>query len=282
MSAKGPAADGRVVEGGSVPSLLVAFAEVPDPRRAQGRRYPLPAFLAFVCAGILAGRQGLRALVEWGEEVGVEMLSALGLKRGPALGTISELLARLDVGAFERALGAWIERMHPQHCGPRRVAIDGKTLRGSRTKELPGIHLLAVFDPAISAVLAQVAVDRKTNEHKAALDLIRSLLLEGKLVTGDAAFVQKDLCRAVIEGGGNYLLTAKENQPQLVEDLKAAFMPPDSPSGQAAPGRDRHGRGDAREGPRAPRTPARRGHHAPERVPLARVAGDRRGHPHHA
>ena len=63
----------------------------------------------------------------------------------------------------------------------------------------------------------------KTNEHKTALRLLRGVVLEGRLITGDAIFCQRDLSQQVIEAHGHYLWFVKENQPTLLDDIQAAF-----------------------------------------------------------
>ena len=80
----------------------------------------------------------------------------------------------------------------------------------------------------VKAVLAQLRVDAKTNEHKAALELLGVLPLKGKVVSGDAMFTHRDVCATVIEGGGDYVLPVKENQPTLAKDIAAAFAEPEA------------------------------------------------------
>ena len=73
--------------------------------------------------------------------------------------------------AFEEALSRWIASRVPD--GPEKlISLDGKTARGSRAGDVPGQHLVAAYCAAARAVLAQVKVDAKTNEHKAALQLL--------------------------------------------------------------------------------------------------------------
>jgi predicted transposase YbfD/YdcC len=80
---------------------------------------------------------------------------------------------------------------------------------------VPGRHLVAVYAPAVEAVLAPVRVDAKTNEHKAALHLLGLIPLAGKVVVGDAMFCPRDLAEHVIQAGGEYVLVVKDNQPGL-------------------------------------------------------------------
>ncbi len=63
--------------------------------------------------------------------------------------------------------------------------------------------------------------------------------LKGTLISGDAAFTQRDLCAAVVQGEGDYFLTVKDNQPTLEADIRAAFSPAFSPSGAEATSRRR-------------------------------------------
>jgi len=72
-------------------------------------------------------------------------------------------------------------------------------------------------------------VDGKTNEHKAALALLKSLVLEGRVITGDAMFCQRDLCQQIVEDGGHYFFEVKDNQPELKKSIEAEFQPAFSP-----------------------------------------------------
>src|SRR5262249_32039060 len=147
-----------------------ALAKVPDPRSRHGIRYPLLPCLCLVVLGLLAGRKTVEAILELHEDFGDGLPLALGFHRArfPCRGALLDLLSRLDPDAVERALSAWVmSHLSPQQ--PGAIAIDGKTLRGSRDGLLPGHHLLAAFAPDAQAVLAQMRVDKKTNEHKAAL-----------------------------------------------------------------------------------------------------------------
>jgi hypothetical protein len=145
----------------------------------------------------------------------------------------------------EDALSRWIASRLTPHVEVR--SLDGKTLRGSRDGELPGQHLLAAYAPQVQAVLARLRVDAKTNEHKAALQLLGILPVSGKVVLGDALFCQRDIAQAIVDKGGDYVLTVKDNQPSLQIDvaagfgfeeaarsIAAAFSPGGSPSAAAA------------------------------------------------
>lgn len=205
-------------------SLREALATVPDPRSLHGRRFPLHAVLCLAVLGILAGRQTLKAILELQENFGEDLPLALGFprKRFPVEITVSRILAAVEPSSLEAALSAWVLPRLPAEQA-RIIAIDGKTLRGSRDGFLPGHHLVAAYAADAQAVLAQLRVDSKTNEHKAALRLLGMLPLKDAIVTGDAAFCQRDVAKAITQAGGDYVLTVKANQPGLEIDIGAGF-----------------------------------------------------------
>ena len=205
-------------------SLLEVLSQVPDPRSRHGRRHPLSAILALAVVAMLSGAKGYEGIAQFGRDHGVPLAHLLGFRRRktPTKSTFSVIFRVLDVVAFERALSDWIALRLPKD-QPLAFSLDGKTARGSRDGEVPGQHLVAAYCADAQAVLAQVRVDAKTNEHKAALEMLGILPVKGNIITGDAMFCQRDLCAAIIEKGGDYMFAAKDNQPSLVVDIKAGL-----------------------------------------------------------
>jgi len=228
----------------SIPgSLYEVLAQIPDPRHRRGTIYPLAAVLTLLATAMLCGCRSLAAVAQWGRDyndlaplLGFSRRARDGTYRTPCTSELHTLLAALSAPVFEAALTRWILAQGVTDLQRRVVALDGKTLRGSQGHQLAGVHLLAAYCRDVEAVIAQLAVPGKTNEHKTALELLKLIPLQGTLVTGDAAFTQRDLCAAVIAGGGDYFLTVKENQPTLESDIRAAFGPAFSPSGGGAAG----------------------------------------------
>jgi hypothetical protein len=205
-------------------SLAEELATVPDPRSPKGRRHPLPAILSLTVVATLAGCKSLEAVAQFGRDRGKALAHALGFTRPktPNKSCLSKLFRRLDVAALEEALGRWVLG-RVEHHGWDAVALDGKTACGSADGDVPAAHLLTAYVPAAAAVLRQMRVDAKTNEHKAALRLLGVLPLEGKVVTGDAMFTHRDFAQAVRDRGGDYILVVKDNQPELVAAIRSAL-----------------------------------------------------------
>ena len=137
------------------PSLLAAFARVPDVRSRHGRRYSLPAVLTLATAAMVAGARSLYAISQWGRLQPSEVRRALGFadQAMPAATTLHYAFKRLDTAGFEAALQDWAARAS----GPtdRQLVLDGKALRGIHGEELPGVRLVAVYAPEAGLALAQ-------------------------------------------------------------------------------------------------------------------------------
>ena len=214
-------------------NLLAYLAQVPDPRGRQGRRHPLAAMLAAVVCAMLCGARGYSAIVQWLHALPVSWWHRLGFTRRPPKDhAFRELLAAISPEAFEAVIRAWISaalgEVIPED-EVRAVALDGKTLRGTLTPHQRAVHLLSLFDQRLGCVLSQQRVDEKTNEHKAALELLKTIVLKDCVVTGDAMFCQGEICQQILDSGGDYFVVVKDNQPSLRETIAAEFRAAFSP-----------------------------------------------------
>lgn len=218
-------------------SLLAYLEQIPDPRGRQGRRHPLSAMLATVVCAVLCGRRGYSAIAEWIHNQPVETWHLLGFtRRPPKLGAFRDLLMALPPPVLEKILGKWVggvlEQAGLEDIGDEElaaVALDGKSLRGTLAGHERAVHLLSLLDQRTGFTLSQMEVDGKTNEHKAALKILKTLVLKGRVVTGDAIFCQRDVCQQVIDDDGHYFFQVKDNQPELKKAIAAEFQAAFSP-----------------------------------------------------
>src|SRR5262249_13931501 len=147
-------------------------------------------------------------------------------RRPPRWNAFRKLLMRLCPQQLERAVQNWVEHCladRPQGEALQPLAIDGKTLCGTLSPHQREVHLLSALEHATGFTSIQTRFDEKTNEAKAAFALLRSLVLQGRLVTGDAMFCQREVCQQVLDQGGHYLFVVKDNQPALKEAIAAEF-----------------------------------------------------------
>jgi len=204
-------------------SLQEVFALLPEVRQARGRRHPLRAILNLTAVALLAGMKSLEAIAQLARDHGPPLAEALGftLWPTPCKATRSNVFRRLDVAAYEDALSTWLKRRCPD--GGDTIAMDGQTLRGSASHQVPGVHLLSAYAGRVAAVIAPLRVQAQTNEHQAALELLGVWPRQGKIVTGDAMFCQRDFGEEVIQRQGDYVLTVKDNQPTMLQHIATMF-----------------------------------------------------------
>ena len=196
--------------------LLDALSRIPDPRRAQGQRYPLPHLLLFLVLAIMSGATSYRAMRTFIRERNATLaaLYGVGLRAAPALNTLRDLLHRLDADALEAAFRHHAEGLltaaagddasddasddaaPASRCRPV-IALDGKALRQSfdRVNDRKAAHVLSAFASESALILAHMDVDDKSNEIPAVEAMIRSLGLSGVIFTVDAMHCQKKLSR---------------------------------------------------------------------------------------
>jgi hypothetical protein len=213
--------------------LLEYLQQIPDPRGLQGRRHSLAAMLAAVVCSLLCGARGYAPIAQWLHAQPVEVWHLLGFfRRPPKKEAFRKLLMRIMPEALEEAVSRWVQdalSTLPKSSSPRPVAVDGKTLCGTLQPHQRTVHLLSAFDHQTGCVLSQMPVDSKTNEAKTVLELLKGLVLRGRVVTGDAAFCQREVCQTIVDSGGDYFFVVKENQPTLMSDIAADFQPAFSP-----------------------------------------------------
>lgn len=176
-------------------SILARLRQVRDPRRRQGRRYPLPGLLAGMVLAVMHGENSLRAIQQWlalhWEEIAWP-LDLWGTKGAPSYGTLWNLLEKLDPQELNRVLlGEEAES----------YALDGKHLRGSRRQGQAALQVVTLAGTRYGQVLAQQEVEAG-NELEAALRLLQEVPLEGKLVSMDAGLLQRETVTTVSQKGG--------------------------------------------------------------------------------
>ncbi len=220
-------------------TLWGALGDVPDRRGLQGQQYRLQSLLGISIGAMLAGANDLRAIFRWGRRLKPEALRLLGIEDGkaPCHATYHYVFKSLDGDALATVLGQFAlgdDRA-------RHIAIDGKTLKGSRRLDAKALHVLSAFATDLGAVIGDLVVAPDQNEIVAAMALIKELPLDGAVITGDAIFCQRELCRHIRDANGHYLFVVKDNQPELKANIAESF-------GDLSPLRSRRGGARGRVG----------------------------------
>ncbi|MCA9080133.1 MAG: ISAs1 family transposase [Planctomycetaceae bacterium] len=213
-------------------SLLNYLEQVPDPRGRQGQRYSFAAMLAASICAILSGFPGYTAMAQWIHLQEDSLWHLLGFtRRPPEHDCFRDVLMAVDPQALSEALMLWITEGLGMEIGDEElqaIVIDGKVLRGTRKKHQRTYQALALLDQKTGFALSETPVDPTTNEAKTGLALLKEMVLEGKIIVGDAAYCDQEICKEIVDSGGDYLVLVKDNQPTLHHAAQQSFVVPRS------------------------------------------------------
>jgi predicted transposase YbfD/YdcC len=199
------------------------FRKLRDPRvRGRKKHLLLDLVVIAICAAI-SGCNDWQQTETFARGRHDWLKKFLRLPEGiPSHDTFERVFDQLDPAQFQTCFRDWMKALH-EALGLSQIAIDGKTLRGSGVGGLKTLHLVSAWATANCLSLGQVAVDEKSNEITAIPKLLELLELNGAFVTIDAMGCQKAIAAKIVERKGNYILTVKENQEHLLEDIQKAI-----------------------------------------------------------
>jgi len=199
------------------PSIVVHFADVPDPRDDRGLRHRLEEMLTIAICAVVCGANDWSEVALFGESKSKWFKTFLRLPHGiPSHDTFARVFAALEPEALERCFVAWTQALADAGDGEL-IAIDGKTLCRSfdRASDKAAIHMISAWATENELVFGQVATEAKSNEITAMPKLLELLDLHGTTVSIDAEGCQKNIARQIIEQGGDYVLALKANHPTM-------------------------------------------------------------------
>jgi len=198
------------------------FSDVADPRVDRTKYHPFESILYIALCATLAGIESWIGMYDYAlahEEI---LRQYIDLPRGiPSHDTIGRVISALDVEQFERCFVEFTQKLADRVKGI--IAIDGKTIRGSKTENKKACHIVSAWSDANKLVLAQVKTDEKSNEITAIPALLDRLDLQGQIVTLDAMGCQRAISEQIVEKGGDYVISLKGNQGILHEDVRLWF-----------------------------------------------------------
>lgn len=204
-----------------------ALCKLPDPRRRQGKRYPLELVIVVALMATVCGADNAEAMEVWGKANRKWLSRFLPMPHGtPTQDVFLTVFAMLDPKSFDQVLRSWADliRVRLKNAG-KHIALDGKTSRHSydTATEKPALHMVSAYLVDLRLVLCTTPTQEKSNEITAIPKLLATLDLHGITVTIDAMGTQKKIVKAILDGGGDYLLAVKENQPTLYTDVMTSF-----------------------------------------------------------
>lgn len=239
--------------------LLGVLAALTDPRKKRGIRHNVAAILTMVAAATLAGHRSFRAVADWVADLPQDALARLGARLHPETGrciapseaTIRRTVKDVDANHVDELIGGWLlKQVHAGRLAAEHVsafigfAVDGKTLKGSwpEINTANGkVRLLSALVHGEGVIVGQRAIPADTSEITQVLPLLQTISgthtdagyedepgLDGAVITADALHVHRDNMTGVLNRGGDYVLTVKNNQPTLRAQTEKLFTSAES------------------------------------------------------
>lgn len=196
---------------------------ITEPRRTThgNIRHKLEDIIIIGLCTIICGGEDFNDMEEFGKEREEFLSSFLELPNGiPDSDTFRRLFEKLDPTELSNVLTDWLEAEFAGRCV---VAVDGKTIRGSANERHKAYHVVSAFIAENQITLREITVEEKSNEITAVPELLELLEIEDAIVTADAMSCQKEIVQKIHDGGADYCIALKGNQPALLKDTEEYF-----------------------------------------------------------
>ena len=210
----------------TIDRLKKCFAGIRDPRKQSGNyRYKLLDVLVIIILGVINGAEGWKEIYTYALCKEEWLRSILDLRRGiPKPDVYRRVLAAMEPEMLENAYRTWV-RGYVGSCSQKQIGIDGKTVRGTNKSEWENdkLHIISAWIREDGISLGQIRTEEKSNEITAIPKLLKTLKIEGAIVTIDAMGCQKAIVETIVERKANYIIAVKDNQPTLKADIADYF-----------------------------------------------------------
>lgn len=201
------------------------FSKVTDPRKDRTKEHKLIDLIAIALCGVICGAEGWTDIENFGKSKEIWLRTFLELPNGiPSHDTFGRVFSMIDAQQFQLAFWEWVWAVNDIIQG-QIINLDGKCLRGSDEQRLGkrAIYMVSAWAAENEIVLGQRKVDEKSNEITAIPELLKMLAIAGCVVTIDAMGTQTHIAQTIVQAQADYVLSVKENQGHLFEDISVLF-----------------------------------------------------------
>lgn len=201
------------------------FSQVNDPRKDRTKEHKLLDIIVIAICAVICGAEGWTDIENFGNSKLPWLKTFLELPNGiPSHDTFGRVFSLIDAQQFQLAFWEWVCAVNDILQG-QIINIDGKCLRGSHDERLGkrAIYMVSAWAADNEIVLGQRKVDEKSNEITAIPELLKLLAISGCIVTIDAMGTQTKIAKSIVEAEADYVLSVKENQGHLYEDISVLF-----------------------------------------------------------
>ncbi|QGP54031.1 Transposase [Piscirickettsia salmonis] len=183
-----------------MPDFIALLNEVKDPRQSTKIIYPLTNILFIGICAIFCGAEAWEDMALFAQCRFDWFSKYIDMSDGvPSKYTIRRVFSLLDPPQIGELTMGVIASLFKQGSPVGHIAIDGKTLRGnqSKAKEIKPLQIVSAWCESQGISMAEVAVDRKSNEITAIPELLDLINIKGSTISIDAMGTQKAIAKKI-------------------------------------------------------------------------------------
>lgn len=205
-------------------TIIAYFSEMEDFRINRKKRHLLIDIITITIAGTLCGCQGFDEIEDFGIFRESWLRTFLELPNGiPSHDTFNRVFSKMNPSKFETCFRNWVNSIIESK-KEQLISIDGKTIRGAKSNGIKSpIHMVSAWSSECNMVLGQTKVNEKSNEITAIPELLKALFIEKSIISIDAMGCQEEIAKTIIKEQANYILSVKNNQQTLLENIEDSF-----------------------------------------------------------
>ena len=207
-----------------IEELREKLSKLEDPRRTNkgNIRHKLEDIIIIGLCSMICNGNDFSDMEDFGEARQTWLQEFLELPHGiPDSDTFRRVFERLKPAALAECLYDWLGQHRPEGSV---IAIDGKTIRGSRGENHKAYHVVSAFVAENQLTLGEITTDEKSNEITAVPELLDLIDVKDSIVTADAMSCQKEIVGRIRDKKADYVIALKHNQPALWNDADLYFQ----------------------------------------------------------
>jgi len=205
--------------GGNIP---VYFEEIETTEPYKGYYFKVKDVLTIAILGTLCELKNMKIIHDWAKSplVSEFLQNEFGIWKTPCYMQFTNIMGIINPEKLNEAFIKWTYELAGSIEG-KTISFDGKTICSTEKMEAfeSPLHIVSAYISDMGLTLGQKSVCDKSNEIPAVQNLIEMLNISGAMVVADALNCQKKTAEKIIKGGGDYLLSVKDNHRNLYEEI---------------------------------------------------------------
>jgi predicted transposase YbfD/YdcC len=199
------------------------FSEIETEKQYIGYFYSVNDAITMAILGSFCGLRNMKQIQQWAsnERTRSFLAKEFSIYDVPCYSWFTQILGSIKPESFNECFTKWVLEILKPDLTNATISLDGKTVRSTeKMKRYKNpLHIVSAQIAEYGLTMGQTAVNDKSNEIPAVRELLKLLDINGCVIVADALNCQKETAKIIVEKGGDYLLSVKENQPNLKEEI---------------------------------------------------------------